>query len=673
MMRAVWRRMRSSIHLRCAFLAAAVLGAGTPVAAGEPAAAPPLDQLPLEQLMRMKVVHAASRFEQLIGEAPAAASVLSATDIRAFGWRTLGEALSTLPGLFATSDRNYTYLGARGFLRPGDYNSRFILMIDGVRTNDVVYDQALLGAEGLVDMDLVQRIEFIPGAGSAIHGSSALLGVINVVTRDGSSLSRAHAGLGVGSHGERRLRASWGWHGQQGADLLLAASVLERNGEDLYFPEFGSAVRGMDGEQARQFRIKAKWGGWSFSANHVHRSKMLPTGSFGAVPGAPNRTMDAHTVAELGHAATLAPGLALALQLLWGQTDYLGHYYYPGQDGQPAPSVDGGHGRWYGFNMQATLTRFRGHKILAGVALERDARVDQFAYETQPHAMLLDERRPARRRGVFLEDEMRLGERVLLNASLRHDRHSTGARSTNPRLALLLRLAPGNTLKLIYGRAFRVPNAYEMYYAVDGEGGQRANPGLAPERAHTREAVFEHALGANGHARVSLFEYRIRGLISQQRDPGSGLLVFRNVEHARAHGLEASVEQVYADSARVRASYSWQHATDDSGAPLRAAPRHLAKLNAVMPLPFSRLGRAPRLGAELQCMTARLTEQAQVGGYCATNLTLSALRLTPRLDLALSVYNLAGRRYLDPAGPAFVQQALVREGRSASAKLSARF
>lgn len=664
--------MRSLYRFRSACLAA-MFGACAPAGAGEGPTAPALAQVPLEELMGMKMVKAASKFEQLISEAPAAATVLGSSEIRGFGWRTLGEALATLPGLFVTGDRNYAYLGGRGFLRPGDYNSRFVLMIDGVRTNDAVYDQVLLGGEGLVDMDLVQRIEFIPGAGSSVHGSNALLGVINVVTRDGNALSGARAAVTAASRGESRMRASWGWHGQQGADLLLAASVFERDGEDLFFPEFGSTVRAMDGEQGRQFLVKASYRGWTFSANHVHRSKLLPTGSYGALPGAPNRTMDAHSVAQLGYQANLAPGLALSSQLLWGQADYQGHYYYPGADGRPVPSVDGGHGRWYGLGVHATLTRMAGHKILAGVDVERDARVEQFAFDTAPYGELLDDRRSANRRSVFVEDEMRLGERVLVNTSLRHDRHGTGAHSNSGRVAVLLRLAPGNTLKLIYGSAFRVANAYEMYYAVDGEGGQMANPGLAPERARTREAVFERALGTSGHARLSLYEYDIRDLITQQLDPHSGLLVFRNVERAEARGLEASVEQVYRNNARLRASYSLQRAVDGNGAVLRAAPRHLGKLNAIVPLPFARLDHNPRLGAELQCMSSRLTEHSQVGGYCATNLTLSGLRLTREFSLAVSVYNLFDRRYLDPAGPAFVQEALARERRSVSAKLNARF
>ena len=103
-----------------------------------------LSTLPLESLMEVTMVTSASRFAQRVSEAPSAVSVLTSQDVREHGWRTLGAALATLPGLYVSSDRNYDYLGARGFLRPGDYDSRFLLLIDGVRVNDSVYDQACI-------------------------------------------------------------------------------------------------------------------------------------------------------------------------------------------------------------------------------------------------------------------------------------------------------------------------------------------------------------------------------------------------------------------------------------------------------------------------------------------------------------------------------------------------
>lgn len=633
-----------------------------------------LDMMPFEQLVALRTVSAASKFEQLISEAPSAVVVLTAADIKAFGWRTLGDALASLPGMYVTNDRNYSYAGARGFLRLGDYNSRFLLLIDGARTNDAVYDQAALGREGLLDMDMVQRIEFVPGPGSAVYGSNALFGVISVITRDGSDLNRRQAALAIGSHGDRTLRASWGWHGQNGADMVLSATVHGRHGENLYFPQFDTPEqnRGMadhlDYERARNFMVKASYAGVTLSVTHVHRTKGVPTASFGAVFNTPNRTTDAQSMVNLRFTRELTAHLILSAQALWGRADYLGIGDYPGESLPSVTNIDGDHARWYGANVHATLTALRGHKVVLGVDVEHDTRRDQFNYDLEPYRQLLDDRRAGNRRGLFIEDEIRLPGNVLLNLGVRHDSHSTGARSTSPRAALLYKLTPADTIKLIYGTAFRVPNAYEMYYAPHGEGAQEGNLALKPERITTYEAVVEHALDTRGHATLSVFQYSMRDLITQHEDEDTGVLMFHNLARARASGAEAAFERLLGGGARVRASYAWQRAKDGSGASMVNSPRHLAKLNLVVPV--ARLG---RLGSEMQCMSSRLTEHARTGGHCLANLTLASSRVLPGADLSLSIFNVTGKRYADPAGPAFVQEDLARDGRTFHAKLVYQF
>jgi iron complex outermembrane receptor protein len=635
-----------------------------------------LSTIPLEELMQMRVVTAASKFAQPISDAPSSVVVLTASDIRDFGWRTLADALATLPGLYVTYDRNYTYLGARGFHRPGDYNSRFLLLVDGVRINDAVYDQALIGTEGLIDMDMVKRIEYVPGPGSAVYGSNALFGVINVVTRDGSGLSGVQGAVTAGSAGERKARASYGWHGQNGADLLLSASAFNRTGRDVYYPEFdtpatnGGVAHHLDWDRAQNFLVKGSFGGVTLSASHVARTKGIPTASFGAVFNAPDSTRDTQTGIGLAWNGQLAPALALAVQLQSGQADYMGPGWYPDAAGVPRLNIDGAHARWYGATAHATLTNLPGQKIVIGAELGRDAHRDQYNYNEQPYELLLNDHRAGMRRAVFVEDEIRLPAGFLVNAGGRYDDNdSADTHRFSPRVAVVYKATPADTVKLIAGSAFRAANAYEMFYALpDMTTGMLPNPNLKPERIATRELVLEHTLAAGGHATLSLFRYAMDDLIGQQVDPGTGKLIFRNIDHADARGLEAALDRDFG-AVRLRASYSWQLARGTGGAPLVDSPRHLAKANLTAPLGW----RGGRVGAELLCSGPRLADQGTAGGYCVANVTVSALRLLPRAELSLSAYNATGKRYADVAGPAFVQTALAREGRTLAAKLDWRF
>ena len=73
-------------------------------------------------------------------------------------------------------------------------------------------------------------------------------------------------------------------------------------------------------------------------------------------------------------------------------------------------------------------------------------------------------------------------------------------------------------------------------------------------------------------------------------------------------------------------------------------------------------------------MSHRLTENAATAGYCTWNLTLvPARKRAGGLDWSVSFYNAANRRYADPAGPAFVQESIPREGRTITAKIGYAF
>ena len=77
--------------------------------------------------------------------------------------------------------RNYSYLGVRGFARPGDYNTRVLLLINSHRVNDNVYDPAAIGADFGVDVAMFDRVEIIRGPASSLYGTSAFIAVVNVI------------------------------------------------------------------------------------------------------------------------------------------------------------------------------------------------------------------------------------------------------------------------------------------------------------------------------------------------------------------------------------------------------------------------------------------------------------------------------------------------------------
>jgi len=194
--------------------------------------------------MQIEIVVAGSKRAQESRDVPSFVSVVSAADIKEHGYRTLADVLRTLPGLYVSSDRNYSYVGVRGFGRPGDYNSRILLLLNGLRTNESVYDLAYIGEEFSVDVDMIERVEVIRGPSSSLYGSNAVFAVINVVTRAGSSLAGTEVATTAASFGTYSGRASYGHTFTNGLDLLASGTYSDSKGRNLYSQASRNGVEG---------------------------------------------------------------------------------------------------------------------------------------------------------------------------------------------------------------------------------------------------------------------------------------------------------------------------------------------------------------------------------------------------------------------------------------------
>ena len=152
--------------------------------------------------------------------------------------------LRSVRGFYVTYDRNYSYLGVRGFSRPGDYNARVLLLVDGHRLNDNVFGSALIGSEFPLDVELIERVEIIRGPSSSLYGTSAFFAVINVITRDtpqvrGTEIAGALGSFDDGAGAsqlrspvhERRERRPLG-HGRTTARGRSTSSIQEFDSPD---------------------------------------------------------------------------------------------------------------------------------------------------------------------------------------------------------------------------------------------------------------------------------------------------------------------------------------------------------------------------------------------------------------------------------------------------------
>jgi outer membrane receptor for ferrienterochelin and colicin len=163
-----------------------------------------LNALTIEQLMHVQVEGAAFH-PQTLQDAPASVTIITAEDIRKYGYRTLGEALSAVRGFYLSNDRTYETMGMRGFSLPGDYASHLVIMVNGHNMADNVFDFMLFfGNYFPIDMNLIKRIEIIRGPSSALYGSNAIFATINVITKSPDEVGPLTVTADTGSFGEKK-------------------------------------------------------------------------------------------------------------------------------------------------------------------------------------------------------------------------------------------------------------------------------------------------------------------------------------------------------------------------------------------------------------------------------------------------------------------------------------
>ena len=145
--------------------------------------------LSLEELMDIPVV-SASKKSQKMSEAPAIIDIISENDLKNGGFRSVGEALQTVPGFFVLTDHVTHNAGVRGINGGRQASSRIIkVLIDGHPISFQSTSENFLGEE-LIPITLVKRIEIIRGPASTLYGADAFLGVINIITKKGRELNK---------------------------------------------------------------------------------------------------------------------------------------------------------------------------------------------------------------------------------------------------------------------------------------------------------------------------------------------------------------------------------------------------------------------------------------------------------------------------------------------------
>ncbi|MEG3132318.1 TonB-dependent vitamin B12 receptor BtuB [Rouxiella sp. T17] len=462
-----------------------------------------------------QLVVTANRFPQPVSTVLAPTTVVTRQQIDLWQSKSLIDVMRRLPGVDIAQNGG---LGQQSslFIR-GTNSSHVLILIDGIRLNQA----GVSGSSDLsqIPISLVQRIEYVRGPSSAVYGSDAIGGVVNIITtrdKNGTTLS-----AGVGSDGYQSYDAST--QQQLGDDTVgtLAGNYTYTHGYDV-------VADGNTGAQSQQdrdgFMSKTLYG----SILHNFNDNIS---GFIRGYGFDNRT---------AYDGYYSPGSALLdTQQLYSQTWDTGLRY---NEGIYATQLIGSYShtktynydpRYGRYDSSATLDDIDQYNVQWGNTLQAwhgtvSGGLDWQKQTTEPGTNYLTEGYEQRNTGVYATTQQLFGP-VTVEGAVRSDDNSQFGQHTTWQSSAAYEFIDGYRFIASYGTAYKAPNLGQVYSAYYG------NPNLRPEESKQWEGAFEGLTGPVTW-RVGGYKNEIDNLIDS--DPNT--YRYYNIGEAKIKGVEAT-------------------------------------------------------------------------------------------------------------------------------------
>ncbi|MFT7723036.1 MAG: TonB-dependent receptor [Roseateles sp.] len=567
------------------------------------------------------VVTTATRSPQRLSEVLADLTVITRADIERQAAASLADLLRNNGcGELA---RNGGPAGTTSVFLRGADNRHTLVLIDGVKTDS----QATGGAswQGL-PLAQIERVEVLKGPASALYGSDAVGGVIQIFTRKGGGRSSADVGIAAGNLGTYKADA----YLAGAAGLFDYAVTGAFEGTDGFnatvdYPGSFSYVPDRDGFRRRQGTVRV---GAQFSAGQRVEALLMRTYTRGQYDGSKSRPLvddiskqDADA-ARLAWTAQWTPGLQTQLSFGESRDRY---------ETTPSPYLTETRVR------NLALTGF--YQLAAGQQLNFTAERSEDKLENSG----------LRTAGVGKRHRNSAGLGYLLSAGAfdlqahaRHDRDSEFGDVNTGTLLAGYELAPGLRIVGSVGNAFRAPTIYQQGTVYGPDLGKPGVQPLDAERGRNMEAAVKWNSG-DVELSATAYRNRISNLIvfGAAGSCNSSFGCYENVARARLQGVSLAGAARLA-GVNLRATVDLQKPTDAAnGLLLARRAKRLATLNADTTLGVW------TVGAGLQAAGPRFDDAAnkrRLGGYALLNLN-AQLPLSREVKLQLNLDNVFGRDY----------------------------
>ena len=431
-------------------------------------------------------------------------------------------------------------------------DKRVLVLIDGRRVN--VASSGNYSANWLPPVDVIEKIEVLKGSGSALYGTDAVGGVINVITKKGTDIkNKGTVKVAAGSWNTEQYSVTYGGS-ENGLGLFVSANK-DRRGNYSYKDNFSGDVKelansGYDNTSAN-IKIDKEIGEGNrltLQAEHVLTD--------GGAPFINSIQRYTDTYQRLNN--------DVSVRYDWnegkensGFAQLYKNYHHAFFNSTAAWAVSNFTENKYGFEIQQNWKLDDSNSITGGFDFY-DSSVD--------NAILYgDGEKSDNNKAVYFEERWQFAKSWQLNSGIRYDKHSRYGSEFTPHFALNKKMSEDSNAYISWGKVFNAPTTDNLYTT----GWMLGNPNLKAETGDVLTLGINQKVSDGTNLSASVFSSKINDAIDWQPtnpdDPDNAPWQVMNVDSEKRRGMEVSIDHSFDDNWTANASYTYLQVKQDFG------------------------------------------------------------------------------------------------------------
>ncbi|HEX5330200.1 TonB-dependent receptor [Sulfuricurvum sp.] len=627
-------------------------------------------------------VISASRVKENVKKTSASVTIIDEDTINKMGANTLLDVLRVVPGLGVSQSNIYVdKIAVRGI--ETWFSEKVLILLDGHSLNSDLLNGGATGTFANFPVEQIKRVEIIRGPASALYGENAFTALINIITKEAQDINGVQVSAKAGSYNTSTANLLVG---KSYENFDITANINYRN-TDGYSAYIASDTVGNSGNSNptserinTNLSLKHK-NGLYLKANYNNTEDGPRYGGAHALNNEDQSKREAYFV-ELGDKYKINDNYTLDSRI-YRDSFVADNRWKLFPSGYPSPAFTDGMLAITGYtNLKS------GIETLLTLQKENYTVVSGLSYEVQelknpkymanyssatglPLGSLQDLSAPntnfvseAKRKfeAVYSELLYDIRKDLRLTAGVRYDYYSDFGGVINPRLGAAWEVNDHNTLKLMYGEAFRAPTFAELYNknnpALVG------NPNLKPEKVKTVELNVQNTSMDNLETSLTLFQSTINDIITTASS------TYVNRGKTTTQGIEAELKYSLSRGSYLTANYTYQNPkNEETSQDIENISKHeaYAALNYRINSTFNLYTDAKYMGKQTRSAADTRTP---VERSITSNATVLAKDLFLKdVQMKFSLYNIFDEKSYDSNSP----YDYPREGRSYMAELSYKF